>query len=92
MCYNCGKEITEKIFRSTTCPSCGKQARVCLNCTFYSPGSQYDCKEHVSEAVSYKDESNFCDYFRYNKNNSSGNKNNQKTETSKKAFDDLFSS
>jgi hypothetical protein len=90
MCYNCGTVIETKIFRSTTCPACGRDVRVCLNCVFYSPGSQWDCREHISEPVRDKEHSNFCDFFKY-KNDSSELKHPEK-ESSRKAFDDLFNS
>ena len=63
-CYSCGTALPrEKVFRSTVCPGCGKGVRVCLNCTFYSPGSHWDCRETISELVRDKDTVNFCDFY-----------------------------
>lgn len=66
-CYACGKELPEKleVHRTTECPSCGRDLHVCRNCSFYSPGSHWDCAETVPEGVADKERSNFCDYFRY---------------------------
>lgn len=66
-CYACGGVLPEKleVHRSTECPSCRKDLRVCRNCSFYSPGSHWDCAETVPEGVTDKERANFCDYFRF---------------------------
>lgn len=63
-CFRCGAELPEKIFRSTVCPSCDADARVCLNCTFYDKSAHWQCRETIPESVREKDRANFCDYFR----------------------------
>jgi predicted RNA-binding Zn-ribbon protein involved in translation (DUF1610 family) len=64
-CHSCRKEIAieRKVGRSETCPSCGADLHVCLNCRFYSPGAYNDCIEPQAERVVDKRRSNFCDYF-----------------------------
>lgn len=65
-CYVCGFELPRntQIFRETECPQCNKPLKVCLNCTFYQRGLQWDCRETITEPVIEKDRANFCDYFR----------------------------
>ena len=65
-CHSCGVELPADlpIFRETECPSCSKSLKVCLNCTFYERGAQWDCRETIAEPVHEKDRANFCDYFR----------------------------
>ena len=65
-CHACGAELARDlpIFRETECPSCSKPLKVCLNCTFYEKGLQWDCRESIAEPVRDKDRANFCDYFR----------------------------
>ena len=65
-CHACGAELARDlpIFRETECPSCSKPLKVCLNCTFYEKGVQWDCRETIAEPVHEKDRANFCDYFR----------------------------
>ena len=53
-----------EIFRTTTCPSCGKDAHVCLNCRFYDKSAHMECRESIAEPVAQKDRSNFCEYFK----------------------------
>ena len=65
-CHSCGVELPADlpIFRETECPDCSKPLKVCLNCTFYERGAQWDCRETIAEPVREKDRANFCDYFR----------------------------
>ena len=66
MCHSCGVELPGElpIFRDTECPNCSKPVKVCLNCTFYQRGAQWDCRETIAEPVREKDRANFCDSFR----------------------------
>jgi hypothetical protein len=65
-CFNCGTELPprDRIFRQTLCETCGSDVRVCRNCTFFSPGVQWDCRETITEPVRDKERANFCDHFR----------------------------
>ena len=63
-CIFCGSGLpNEKVYRTSLCESCGSPVKVCLNCSFYSPGAHWDCHESIPEAVREKDKANFCDYF-----------------------------
>ena len=65
-CFACGAAFDPEmeIFRTTTCPSCGKDAHVCLNCRFYDKSAHMECRESIAEPVAQKDRSNFCEYFK----------------------------
>ena len=92
-CYNCGNQLPEgKLFRSTECPSCGRDAKVCLNCSFYKPGAHWDCAETISEPVRDKERANYCDFFAVAKGggNKALNDGGLKSERAKKDFDNLF--
>ena len=90
-CFACGIEFPENIqvYRTTECPGCGRDVKVCLNCKFYSPGSNYDCREHISEPVRDKEKANFCDNFKLGDRKSEGGKDKKATEA-RSAFNDLF--
>jgi len=64
-CAFCQKpvEIDGKVFRTDVCPHCARDLHCCLQCAFYEPGRQNDCREERAEPVHDKDRSNFCDYF-----------------------------
>lgn len=73
-CYACGAAFDAylEIFRATTCPSCGKDAHVCLNCRFYDTSAHMECREPIAEPVGQKDRANFCEYFKVREGAGSG--------------------
>ncbi len=93
MCWKCGKNIeTEIIGRSSECPFCHKDLHSCKNCSFYEPGSHYDCHETVQDPVSDKERANFCDSFKVKRMwSGAGAKADEKIKNAKSAFDALFS-
>jgi hypothetical protein len=66
-CHFCGTVIENprEVYRSSTCPGCGKDLKICLNCRFYSPGAHWDCSETIDEPVNDKDRANFCTFFSF---------------------------
>ncbi|MBO4403746.1 MAG: hypothetical protein J5780_00210 [Treponema sp.] len=93
MCWKCGSKIDTSltISRSSTCPVCSSDLHSCRNCSFYSPGSHYDCHETVDENISDKEKSNFCDYFKPAASFSKTAGYEEKKEKARAAFDALFS-
>jgi predicted RNA-binding Zn-ribbon protein involved in translation (DUF1610 family) len=91
MCYFCGASIgaDTKIYRSSTCPSCGKDLKICLNCRFYDPGVHWQCRETIPEPVREKDRANFCDYFQLNTVDSRGT-DGRTDEKAREQFKSLF--
>ena len=89
VCYFCGTEIDTPVYRSTVCPQCGRDVKICLNCVFYSPGSHWDCRETIPEPVKDKERANFCDYFRLG-SDFKADRNETHSEGHRKAFNDLF--
>ena len=90
-CFFCGAGAgNDKIYRNTLCAKCGKDLRICRNCKFYSPGSQWDCRETISEAVRDKESANFCDWFSAADDSAGANGKNTKAQNARNAFDKLF--
>jgi len=91
MCYFCGSEYSERVYKTTECPSCGKDLKICLNCKFYEPGAHWDCRESIKESVREKDRANFCDYFVYVLRSSGTQaKSEEKQTQARNQFDSLF--
>lgn len=67
ICHACKKavELDPRIplGRSSDCPHCHADLRVCLNCRHYDPNVRYECREHVQERVADKARGNFCEWF-----------------------------
>ncbi len=68
-CYKCGWEykLPGQPGRSETCPQCGADLRVCLNCINYDPNVAYQCKDKRADPVQEKELANFCEYFEFAK-------------------------
>lgn len=93
VCYFCGTvlEETVKVFRSSLCPGCSKDLKICLNCRFYSEGAHWECLETVPEPVIDKERSNFCDYFQFRDSSAAaGHGNEQRHQKAQRDFGKLF--
>jgi hypothetical protein len=66
-CHFCGASIgnPREVYRSSTCPACRRDLKICLNCRFYSPGSHWDCAETIDEPVGDKERASFCTFFQF---------------------------
>lgn len=82
-----------EVFRSTKCPSCGADVRVCKNCRFYDPSAHWECRETIPDGVREKERANFCDYFKLGENpaSPSGAADDGSQSKARNAFDALFS-
>ena len=64
-CHNCGWEykLPGNPGRQETCPQCGADLKVCLNCIQYDPRVAEQCRERRADLVHEKHMANFCEYF-----------------------------
>jgi hypothetical protein len=64
-CFHCSRqiELIERVAFRAVCPGCGCALHVCLNCNFYDPVFNNQCREPQAERVVDKDRGNFCEYF-----------------------------
>ena len=92
VCFSCNGDLSDlfHISRSTVCPHCGADVRVCLNCRFYDPGAHWECREDIPEEVKEKDRANFCEYFQL-RSTALGEENvlGKDDQRRKQAYDDL---
>jgi len=67
MCPFCSADLSAvtEVYRSSKCPKCGNDLKICKNCRFYVPSAHFECHETISERVADKDSANFCDFFRF---------------------------
>ncbi len=59
-----GKYAKDRVGFRDECPQCDRPLHVCLNCGFYDPAYNNQCRETQAERVVDKDRFNFCEYFR----------------------------
>ena len=64
-CFHCGRqiEVKERIGFRDRCTACDRPLHACLNCGFYDPAYNNQCRENQAERVVDKDRANFCEYF-----------------------------
>lgn len=91
VCHFCKSKIEKDLYvgRTTACPSCGKDLRICCNCQFYKKGSHWDCMETITEPVRDKERGNFCDYFVFSSPKKDKNNQDEK-ERARTDFNRLF--
>ena len=91
-CGLCGHVLDHntEVHRSSLCPSCGRELKICLNCRFYKQGAHWDCLETIPEPVAEKDRANFCDYFRFRESADKGKPTAGKAERARDGFRQLF--
>lgn len=67
VCHRCGRDIgrVERVGRRDACLHCGTDLHCCLNCTFYAPAYNNQCREPQAERQVDKLAGNFCDYFSF---------------------------
>ncbi|MBI2711559.1 MAG: hypothetical protein HYX41_01675 [Bdellovibrio sp.] len=64
-CWSCTRGLTALEYgRGDSCPTCGRDTRVCKGCFFYDPKYNNECRENQADRVVEKERSNFCDYFK----------------------------
>ena len=64
-CWKCGTEykLSGTPGRSETCPRCGSDLKVCLNCISYDPRVAQQCRDGRADPVAEKHLANYCEYF-----------------------------
>ncbi|MFH0777685.1 MAG: hypothetical protein V2A71_03540 [Candidatus Eisenbacteria bacterium] len=95
-CHFCRAQLEQrKPVRTDSCPSCGRDVKVCLNCRFYDEGAHHKCRESQAEWVREKDKGNFCEYFQFRSAAGTGmgspsGSGADRKQAAKKKLDDLF--
>lgn len=64
-CWKCGTEykLPGLPGRLESCPKCGSDLKVCLNCVSYDTRSAYQCRDRRADPVAEKHMANYCEYF-----------------------------
>jgi hypothetical protein len=67
LCHKCKKEVEldVAIGRLEPCPHCEAYLHCCLNCEYYDPGAQNECREPMAAYVRDRTEGNFCNDWRF---------------------------
>jgi predicted RNA-binding Zn-ribbon protein involved in translation (DUF1610 family) len=61
-CTQCGT-VLQGMPASGQCPKCGFELHSCKQCTYFDPGSRFECMQPVKERIPKKDLRNECPLF-----------------------------
>ena len=65
VCDRCGEAFPEipQVDFSQKCPNCKVDLHCCNHCTFFDPGSRFECMKPVEAPIPRKDVANQCQIF-----------------------------
>lgn len=61
-CAQCGT-VLQGVSGEGKCPKCGFELHSCKQCTFFDPGSRFECMKPVTLRIAKKDMRNECAIF-----------------------------
>ncbi|MFZ0735094.1 MAG: hypothetical protein WAM79_22445 [Candidatus Sulfotelmatobacter sp.] len=61
-CSQCGT-ILQNTSGEGTCPKCGFELHSCKQCSYFDPGSRFECMQPVKERIAKKDARNDCSLY-----------------------------
>jgi predicted RNA-binding Zn-ribbon protein involved in translation (DUF1610 family) len=61
-CAQCGT-VLQGTPTGGQCPKCGFELHSCKQCTYFDPGSRFECMQPVKERIAKKDARNNCELF-----------------------------
>jgi hypothetical protein len=66
-CWKCGLQYRRLGLpgRSESCPRCGSDFKICLNCASYDPHVAQECRDGRADPVAEKHVANYCEYFEF---------------------------
>lgn len=95
-CHRCGREVRllSALQRTDSCPYCQSDLKCCLNCRFFDPSVNNQCREPQAEWVPEKAKANFCEYFEFREVSAMSQPGmggaQSERDRAKSAFDSLF--
>jgi phage FluMu protein Com len=61
-CTQCGT-VLQGASGDGKCPKCGFELHSCKQCTYFDPGSRFECMQPVKERIAKKDTRNECTFY-----------------------------
>lgn len=62
-CAACSAVVQTNIARESTCPKCNADLHTCRQCTYFDPGSRFECRKPLMARIASKGTRNVCDLF-----------------------------
>jgi hypothetical protein len=95
-CHHCGREVKllAELQRTDSCAYCYSDLKVCLNCRFFDPSANNQCREPQAEWCPEKAKANFCEFFEFREVSALGHPGHggarSQKDQARAAFDSLF--
>lgn len=90
-CAQCGALIQNLAEPAGQCGKCGAALHSCKQCTYFDPGSRFECRQPIPERIARKDAANNCTFFAMKvtveKETTSGG---ARADDARRAFENLF--
>lgn len=62
-CAACSAIVPGNIGFESTCPKCNADLHTCRQCTYFDPGSRFECRKPLTARILNKGGRNQCDLF-----------------------------
>jgi hypothetical protein len=62
-CAACGAIVQTNIRHDSTCPKCNADLHTCRQCTYFDPGSRFECRKPITARIVSKGARNTCELF-----------------------------
>ena len=62
-CAACGGIVAGSIRNDSTCPKCNAELHTCRQCTYFDPGSRFECRKPITARIVNKGGRNTCELF-----------------------------
>ena len=62
-CAACAAIVQTSVGLESTCPKCNADLHICRMCTFFDPGSRFECRKPLTARVVNKGGRNTCELF-----------------------------
>jgi len=96
VCHRCGGEVklSSALQRTDQCSHCYSDLKCCLNCRFFDPAVNNQCREPQAEWCPEKEKANFCEFFDFLETSPLGRPGmggaQSEKDRARSAFDSLF--
>ena len=88
-CTQCGAAIEADVRFDSRCSRCGVELHTCSQCSFFDPGSRFECMQPVPARVAPKNATNGCAEYAP-RTTVERETTSPRPDSARKAFDDLF--
>ncbi len=62
-CAACGAIVQANVGVESSCPKCNADLHTCRMCTYFDPGSRFECRKPLTARIVNKGGRNSCDLF-----------------------------